>query len=120
MDYHYDRVREKDYYQKSWMEQSADGGPILKENCWHFHNCGREPEGVKAVEEGECPAATSVQHDGTNSGINGGRYCWRVAGTNCVACGGKCMPNWADTERNCLLCDFFIKVRREEGSSFRI
>jgi len=92
----------------------------LKKNCWEYHNCGREPDGDKVEDLGECPASSADQFDGVNSGRNGGRYCWRVSGTNCVACGGKCMPNWADTKRDCLMCSFFNTVRKEEGSDFRM
>ena len=48
-------------------------------NCWEFKNCVRNLDGGNAVELGVCPAAVAkVFH-----GINGGRYCWGIAGTLC-------------------------------------
>ena len=55
-------------------------------NCWEFKKCGRQPGGAKTQELGECPASTNVKADGMNSGKNGGRSCWAIAGT---LCGGK-------------------------------
>ncbi|MGA1821626.1 MAG: two-CW domain-containing protein [Thermoplasmatota archaeon] len=95
-----------------------DGDTSSKKNCWQFNDCGKEPFSERIHDMNECPVLKAEKFDGINSGINGGRYCWRVEGVNCAACGGISTPNWSDAERNCLLCDFFNKVRKEEGSDF--
>lgn len=84
----------------------------MKVNCWEFKKCGREPGGSKASELGMCPAATESRLDGTNSGSNGGRACWGLAGT---LCGGKVQGTFASKVGNCLKCDFYQLVGQEEG-----
>ena len=53
----------------------------MKKNCWEFTKCERQPGGLLEDEKGVCPAAVDTKHDGKNDGENGGRYCWKVAGT---------------------------------------
>jgi eukaryotic-like serine/threonine-protein kinase len=84
-----------------------------KGNCWQHMRCGREPGGPRASELGTCPAAADPSFDGINEGINAGRFCWAVAGT---FCGGKVQGSFADKRRSCVNCDFFKKVRLEEGT----
>ncbi len=85
-----------------------------KKNCWEFKGCGREPGGAKAVELGVCPAATDPSGGGANSGANGGRICWAIVGT---LCGGKVQGTFAQKITNCMNCDFFRQVLREEKES---
>lgn len=87
---------------------------MTKLNCWEFMKCGREPGGRRAFELGICPAATAVELNGTNSGKNGGRACWPVAGT---LCGGKVQGIFAIKLPNCMQCPFFRTVGSEEGPS---
>ena len=85
-----------------------------KINCWEFKKCGREPGGKKSAELGICPAAVDTSFDGINRGVNAGRFCWAVAGT---FCGGTAQGTFAEKRNSCLGCDFFNKVRAEEGSA---
>jgi CRP-like cAMP-binding protein len=85
-----------------------------KINCWEFKKCGREPGGRKSSELGICPAAVDKSFDGINRGDNAGRFCWAVAGT---FCGGSAQGTFAEKRKSCLSCDFFNKVRCEEGSA---
>ena len=90
---------------------------MSKLNCWEMKKCGREPNGAKANELGVCPSATDTQNAGKNSGTNGGRYCWRIAGT---LCGGKVQGTFAQKATNCSKCDFYISVKSEEGHNFTL
>jgi len=83
-------------------------------NCWEYNRCGREPGGEKAGMLGLCPAAEDVSYDGINSGSNGGRFCWAVAGTYC---NGDSQGTFAEKRDSCLTCDFFRLVSRQEGES---
>ena len=85
-----------------------------KINCWEYKKCGREPGGIKSYELGICPAAIDNSFDGINRGKNAGRFCWAVAGT---FCGGSPQGTFAEKRASCLGCDFFNKVRNEEGSA---
>jgi tRNA A-37 threonylcarbamoyl transferase component Bud32 len=85
-----------------------------KINCWEYKKCGREPGGIKSYELGICPAAIDNSFDGINRGKNAGRFCWAVAGT---FCGGSAQGTFAEKRESCLGCDFFNKVRNEEGSA---
>ena len=86
----------------------------MKMNCWEFKKCGREPNGAKVTEFGVCPAALEAKVDGIHKGENGGRCCWAVAGT---FCGGKVQGTAALKLANCLQCDFFKAVWREENNN---
>lgn len=81
-------------------------------NCWEFKKCGRQPGGAKAPELGVCPAASESRVSGTNSGTNGGRVCWYIAGT---LCGGKVQGTFATKLSNCMQCEFYQSVIKEEG-----
>lgn len=83
-------------------------------NCWECLKCGREPGGEKANKLGICPAADDVSFDGINSGKNGGRICWAVAGT---FCDGNIQGTFAEKRDSCLSCDFFKQVQAEEGTA---
>jgi hypothetical protein len=84
-----------------------------KLNCWEFKDCGREPGGHSVESHGVCPAAVFVEADSINGGKNAGRVCWIVAGT---LCGGRVMGTFAAKFRDCLQCDFYGRVVREEGA----
>ena len=70
--------------------------------------CGREPEGERVYELGICPAST----DKTLNGKNGGRCCWKVAGT---FCGGEVQGFFASKVMDCIECDFLkgSKMKKE-------
>lgn len=86
-----------------------------KQNCWEFKKCGRQPGGAKAAELGVCPVATTDRVDGMNGGAKGGRVCWAVTGT---LCGGKVQGTFAMKLANCLECEFYRMVMKEEGSLY--
>lgn len=67
------------------------------------------------MELGECPAAMEKGYSGFNSGTNGGRACWVIAGT---FCGGKVQGTYAQKLANCMVCEFYKKVRAEEGPNY--
>jgi hypothetical protein len=87
------------------------------QNCWDFKRCGRHPGGARAHELGVCPAAIDTKADGSNGGHNGGRICWALAGT---LCGGKVQGSYAAKLTNCMTCDFYRQVRKEQGPSLLI
>ena len=88
----------------------------MKQNCWEYKKCGREPGGIKSSELGVCPAAIEPRLNSTNSGRNGGRACWALTGT---LCGGKVQGTFATKVGNCLQCQFYALVAKEEGSSLQ-
>ena len=87
---------------------------MAKQNCWEYKKCGREPGGNKVKELGECPAATDSRVNGIHDGKNGGRACWVISGT---FCGGKVQGIYAAKLKNCMQCEFYQKVRDEEGNN---
>ena len=87
-----------------------------KANCWEVKKCGRQPGGAKVAELGACPAA-QADTSGANNGTRGGRFCWAIAGT---LCGGKIQGTFAQKVANCMACEFYLAVRREEGAAFKL
>ncbi len=87
----------------------------MKQNCWEFKNCGRQPGGHRALSDGVCPAATETRLDGVHGGRNAGRACWVVSGTFCR---GEVQGEFAKKFVSCRICDFYVKVMREEGIDF--
>jgi len=85
-------------------------------NCWEFMECGREPGGACASEEGICPAATFSGYDGVNSGKNAGRICWIVAGT---LSNDQWQGTYARRYEDCASCRFLRLVAMEE-KQFRV
>ena len=83
-----------------------------KLNCWEYKQCGREPGGFDVSKYGECLTATSVEADGLNDGINGGRICWAISGT---FINGKVTGKYAGDKFSCINCDFFKLVSEEQG-----
>ncbi len=90
---------------------------MKKLNCWEFKKCGREPGGAKVNELGVCPATIEVKLHGTHGGKNAGRACWVVAGS---MCGGKVQGTFAQKYGNCVKCDFFQKLKEEEGVHYEL
>jgi hypothetical protein len=90
---------------------------MSKLNCWEMNKCGREPGGSKAGELGVCPAASDTSSNGINSGKNGGRICWVIAGT---FCGGNVQGTFAKKHVSCMSCEVFKQIKSEEGSEFSL
>ncbi len=88
----------------------------MKENCWDFKKCGRQPGGGKVKEFGVCPASIETRTDGINNGSYGGRACWAITGT---LCGGTIQGSHAQKLGNCLNCDFYQLVQKEERPNFK-
>ena len=86
----------------------------MKTNCWEFKKCGREFGGIKVKEMGVCAAATEKRINGINNGFNGGRGCWAVAGT---LCGGTVQGTFSLKMTNCMACDFYKTVFKEEKNN---
>jgi hypothetical protein len=89
---------------------------MRKENCWEFKKCGRETGGAHAHEFGICPASIENSLDGIHGGINGGRCCWVLAYT---LCSSGCQRTFAQKFKDCIICDFYKKVKKEELYKFR-
>lgn len=87
----------------------------MRLNCWDEKKCGRQPGGNKSHELGICPAATEQKIHGVNGGTNGGRACWVIRQT---LCGNQVQGSFAEKLGSCLQCDFYLKVRDQEGRNF--
>ncbi len=72
--------------------------------CWEFMKCGREQGGTRVKQAGPCPAYPDE-----------GRFCWAVTGT---LCGGRPQGTFAQKRLTCTTCNFFLRVREEEGEDF--
>ena len=90
---------------------------MKKLNCWEVKKCGREFGGSKVAELGICPAAKENRLDGVHEGQKAGRACWVVAGT---LCGGKVQGTFAKKFDTCEICEFYKKVKDEEGTKFTL
>ncbi len=89
----------------------------MKQNCWEFKKCGREPGGANVQALGVCPAVTDERLDEVHGGKNCGRACWVVSGTYC---GGQVQGVFAKKFNECLNCDFYNQVKTEEHPRFRL
>jgi hypothetical protein len=87
----------------------------MKANCWEVKKCGREPGGKNVSSPGVCPATSDTRLDGVHGGRNSGRACWMVKST---LCGGQVQGSFGDKFKNCQECDFYKKVRADEGASY--
>ncbi len=96
-------------------EKTTKEALMAKMNCWDYKKCGRQQGGAKVSDLGLCPASTDTHFSGANNGKNGGRACWVISGT---LCGGKVQGTYAAKSKNCLECDFYATVRKEEGPNF--
>ena len=82
-------------------------------NCWEVMSCGRELCGPAIQAKGICPAALHMHANGLNGGVNAGRICWAIDGTNC---GGVPDDDGMKATR-CSNCYFFRRVAAEEGQA---
>lgn len=87
----------------------------MKKNCWEYKKCGRESGGAKAKELGVCKAAIEQKAEGVHGGKCGGRACWAISGT---LCGGKVQGTFVSKYANCVECEFYKEVQKEEGGNF--
>ena len=87
-----------------------------KKNCWEVMKCGREPGGKNAEELGVCPASTDKRLSGTHGGKHAGRACWVIAGTSCD---GVVQGTFAQKYQDCTVCEFYRRVKLEEGSDYQ-
>ncbi|MCL6591768.1 MAG: hypothetical protein K6U80_17685 [Firmicutes bacterium] len=87
----------------------------MKQNCWEYKKCGREPGGANTHELGVCPAASDTRLNGIHHGKNSGRTCWIISGTYCK---GEIQGTFAKKFRNCMGCDFYQLVQKEEFPDF--
>jgi hypothetical protein len=94
------------------MEASMSGKRL---NCWEFKRYGREPGGANSKDGIACIASVEARTDGVNSGRNGGRACWAIAGTEC---GGKPRGAFAQKIESCQKCEFYSKVMDEEYPNY--
>ena len=88
---------------------------MVRQNCWEFKKCGRQPGGDKVNEFGVCPAACHNEYNGKNGGQFAGRFCWAVAGT---FCDNEIQGTFAKKLLNCIYCDFLKQVYKEEKQDF--
>ncbi|MBI5639351.1 MAG: hypothetical protein HZA17_02895 [Nitrospirae bacterium] len=89
----------------------------MKQNCWEFKKCGRQPGGSHVDEFGICPATTEIRLDGVHEGKKAGRSCWILAGTLCK---GEIQGTFAQKYKNCEICDFYKQVKQEEFPRFML
>lgn len=73
----------------------------LKE-CWEYKACGRQKNGPKVAELGECIASKEQM----------GHSCWAIAGT---LCGGVVQGSSAQKEQNCMGCEVYKIYHRITG-----
>lgn len=83
----------------------------MKNNCWEYTKCGRQPGGSKVQELGVCPVTQNQELNGAHGGTGAGRACWVVAGS---LCGGKIQGSYAQKLHNCWRCEFMNSVKKEE------
>lgn len=88
----------------------------MKQNCWEYKRCGRQPQGANTRAMGVCPAAIEETLDGVHGGTNAGRACWVVAGT---LCGGTVQGTFGAKYLSCEKCDFYQQTRSEERTHFQ-
>ena len=69
------------------------------------------------MELDECPAALDVRLNGVHRGRRAGRSCWVLAGT---LSGGEVQGSFAAKMASCRECDFYRKVKAEEGTGFSL
>lgn len=77
-----------------------------KANCWEYMKCGRGPGYENVI----CPAASDTSFDGMNDGMNAGRSCWLVAGSECQ---GSASGTFAKKIETCRKCDFFKTIHAQ-------
>jgi len=90
---------------------------MRKKNCWEVKLCGREAGGRNVREMGTCPVSVEHKLHGIHEGDHAGRACWVVAGSYC---GGTQQGTFAQKYSNCEKCEFYQRVREEEGMKFKM
>ncbi|MBU0528900.1 hypothetical protein KKF86_03980 [bacterium] len=87
----------------------------MKINCWDFNQCGRQHGGKNVEEFGKCHSVQYKSFNGINGGLFGGRYCWHIAGTF-----QEDEPTCRHLKNveSCDFCEFYLKVKVEEGENF--
>lgn len=88
----------------------------VKQNCWEFKRCGREPGGVNVYKLGLCPATKEPRLHGVHGGEQAGRACWIVAGT---FCGGKIEGTFARKYKTAQFAAFDFKRSIPRGVCIR-
>jgi len=81
-----------------------------KENCWEFNKCA-------CADKEACTVPLLQEYDGKNNGINAGRCCWLEMKTLGSITGMEFIRE--KFLEKCLVCEFFKKVQKEEGSGFQ-
>ena len=89
---------------------------MLKLNCWEFKKCGLEFGGARSKEFGVCPAARVTVKEKIHGGVGYGRACWVIENTLCDE--GKARGSFSMKFQDCLKCNFFLQVRKEEGDNY--
>jgi hypothetical protein len=84
-------------------------------NCWEYKKCGRGMDEPEKHKEGVCPVAKETRLDGLHGGTNAGRACWVIAGTSCD---NDFQGSFSQKVFDCLECNFYQIVMREEHSDF--
>jgi hypothetical protein len=87
----------------------------MKINCWDFNQCGREHGGENVKKYGKCHSVQYKSFNGINGGLFGGRYCWHIAGTYQE---GEPTCRQLKKVESCDICEFYLKVKKEEGENF--
>ncbi len=90
---------------------------MAKLNCWEVKGCGKELGGQNTDRFGICPSSTEKRLNGVHGGKNAGRACWVLTGTYCE---DKIQGTFAEKYNECSKCYFYLKVKSEEGSDFRL
>lgn len=86
---------------------------MQKLNCWEVKKCGHDS--VNNAEGQACPVIHETRLHGVHGGTSAGRACWVIAGTQC---GGKEQGTFAKKYHNCEKCDFYNRVKKEEGPRY--
>lgn len=81
-------------------------------NCWEYMQCGRVSCEAGDTEGGVCPVVEAEYYHGVNEGVNGGRFCWAVAGT---LCHGQVQGTFAQKAMDCMKCEFYGQLYRQFG-----
>ena len=76
---------------------------VTLKNCWEILQCGRQANGNKVNQLGECIASREQL----------GHSCWAVAGT---LCGGQVQGSVDDKRNDCMRCEVFKKYHRSVGA----
>ncbi|UCB44498.1 MAG: HAMP domain-containing histidine kinase [Spirochaetota bacterium] len=84
----------------------------MKMNCWEYLLCDYGP-----TSKNPCSAAVDTTSEGVNNGKNAGRICWTLPDTLCFK---KPMGKFDEKRDICFSCEFFQRVKLEEGNLFQL